>query len=250
MDSSSSLLILFAMLPFIAFLYASVGHGGASGYLALMGIVGFSIEIMKPTALILNVLVSGIAFIYFWKAGHFRSKIFFAFAAGSVPLSFIGGMIKVEPQLYKITLGVFLILATLKLLGVFDRKSLNEKENVQSPNYMLAVIIGALIGFLSGLIGIGGGIILSPVILLLRWSTVKESAAISALFIFVNSLSGLGGQLVNGITLSSESGIMIALAAVGGLAGSYFGTFKFNNVMLKRVLALVLLFASFKLIII
>lgn len=238
-------------IPLIAFLYASVGHGGASGYLALMTIMGLSQEIMKPTALMLNILVSAIAFFYFWKAGYFRFKLFAAFAVGSIPFSFIGGIIETNPFIYKSILGVFLIIATLKLLGVFDRQNKSEtNSHSKELNLLLAIGIGCIIGFFSGLIGIGGGIILSPVILLLGWANLKESAAVSALFIFVNSLAGFAGQVAGGIHLSSEIVMMTGLAVAGGLAGSYYGTFRFNAAVLKKVLAFVLLFASFKLLII
>jgi len=238
-------------IPLIAFLYASVGHGGASGYLALMTIMGLSQEIMKPTALMLNILVSGIAFFYFWKAGFFRFKLFAAFAVGSIPFSFVGGMIETDPYIYKSILGIFLIIATLKLIGIFDRKKISESASQSKEvNLLLAITIGSIIGFFSGLIGIGGGIILSPVILLLGWANLKESATVSALFIFVNSVAGFAGQVTSGIHFSSEIVMMTGLAVAGGLTGSYFGTFRFNSSVLKKVLAFVLLFASLKLLIV
>lgn len=251
MDSELIFWIPVVCIPLIAFLYASVGHGGASGYLALMTIMGLSQEIMKPTALMLNILVSAIAFFYFWKAGFFRFKLFTAFAIGSVPFSFIGGLIETDPVIYKSVLAVFLIVATLKLIGAFDGKTKSGTDSgTKEINFLLAVVIGSVIGFFSGLIGIGGGIILSPVMLLLGWASLKESAAVSALFIFVNSMAGFAGQVTSGIHISSEIVMMTALAVFGGFAGSYYGTLRFNTAVLKKVLAFVLLFASFKLLIV
>jgi len=251
MDTATTIWILIICIPVIAFLYASVGHGGASGYLALMSIIGLSQEMMKPTALMLNILVSAIAFFYFWKAGYFKFKLFAAFAIGSVPFSFIGGMIETDPYIYKTILGIFLIIATLKLIGVFDRaKNSETNSKTRESNIYIAILVGSIIGFFSGLIGIGGGIILSPVILILGWANVKESAAVSALFILVNSLAGFAGNMTTGIEFSTEIVMMTGLAAVGGLVGAYYGTFRFNTILLKRVLAFVLLFASLKLLVV
>lgn len=249
MDDQLIFWIPFVCIPLIAFLYSSVGHGGASGYLALMTIMGLSQDIMKPTALMLNMVVSAIAFFYFWKAGFFRWKLFIAFAVGSIPFSFIGGMIETDPSIYKSILGFFLIIATLKLIGVFDKKNSDTDYQPKHVNLFLAIVIGSVIGFFSGLIGIGGGIILSPVILLLGWANLKESAAVSALFIFVNSVSGFAGHVATGIQISPEIALMAGLATIGGIAGSYYGTYRLNPVVLKKVLAFILLFASMKLLI-
>lgn len=244
---NDSYFILFLLIPIVAFLYASVGHGGASGYLALMSILGFTQEVMKPTALLLNLFVAGIAFYHFWRAGYFRQNLFLAFSISSIPFSFLGGRLTIEPHLYKLILGICLLIATLKIFGIFNR----DKEEVQIKKFNLkfALLLGAGIGFLSGLIGIGGGIILSPLILLLNWGTVKEAAAVSALFIWVNSASGLFGQFSMGLTVESESWLMIALAVVGGYLGAYIGSNKLNNYAIRQLLATVLLFASIKLII-
>ena len=244
---NDSYFILFLLIPIVAFLYASVGRGGASGYLALMSILGFTQEVMKPTALLLNLFVAGIAFYHFWRAGYFRQNLFLAFSISSIPFSFLGGRLTIEPHLYKLILGICLLIATLKIFGIFNR----DKEEVQIKKFNLkfALLLGAGIGFLSGLIGIGGGIILSPLILLLNWGTVKEAAAVSALFIWVNSASGLFGQFSMGLTVESESWLMIALAVVGGYLGAYIGSNKLNNYAIRQLLATVLLFASIKLII-
>jgi len=235
--------LLFLLLPVVAFLYASVGHGGASGYLALMSVFSFPIAVMKPTALVLNILVSGISFFFYFREQQFDWKLFYPFAMASIPFSFLGGILTVETHVYKIILATVLIVAVLRLLGVFGK----ERIALKPVNLPLALVIGAAIGFLSGLIGIGGGIILSPVILLLGWGNMKQTAAVSALFIFVNSISGLFGFISKGGILPTSSLPVIALAVIGGIAGGYFGSKKFNTLTLRNVLAVVLGIAIFKL---
>ena len=236
-------LIFYILLFLVAFLYASVGHGGASGYLALMAIFSFSPDVMKPTALLLNLFVSLTAFIQFYRGKHFEWKIFLPFALASVPLSFIGGLIEVDAAIYKTILGVLLLIPVARFLFFAHLEVKQRKE----PNIVLSVLIGAAIGFLSGLIGIGGGIILSPVLLLLQWANMKQTAAISALFIFVNSLSGLAGPWTKGIHFSSDMYGYVAVAFAGGICGAYFGSLKFRSDMLKYLLALVLAVAVYKL---
>lgn len=235
---------LFLMiLPIIAFLYSSVGHGGASGYLALMAIFSFAPEVMKPTALLLNLFVAGIAFYHYYKAGHFNLRMFMIFAMASIPLAFFGGTIDIEASVYKKVLAVLLIFAILKILNVFGK----ENHIIKSIKLWQGLILGGFIGFFSGLIGIGGGIILTPVIMLFHWGKMKEAAAVSALFIWVNSASGLIGQFSTGVTLSSNSYILVAIALIGGFFGSYYGSEKFDNKILRSMLAFVLLIASIKL---
>ncbi|WP_223034217.1 sulfite exporter TauE/SafE family protein [Hanstruepera marina] len=231
------------MLPIVAFLYASVGHGGASGYLALMAIFSFAPETMKPTALLLNLFVSGIAFYHYSKAGFFNKKLFLSFAIASIPLAFIGGMIEIEATIYKRILAVLLIFAILKTLNVFGKES----EQIKHVKLWQGLIIGGIIGFFSGLIGIGGGIILTPLILLLHWGNMKEAAAVSALFIWVNSAAGLIGQVTSGVEISSQAFILVAIALFGGFFGSYYGSKKFNNKALRQLLATVLIIAAIKL---
>lgn len=234
---------LLLLLPIVAFLYASVGHGGASGYLALMALFSIAPETMKPTALLLNLFVAGIAFYHYYKMGHFNKKLFLSFAVASIPAAFIGGMVDVETGLYKKILAVLLIFAILKMLPLFDKNP----EKTKEVNMVSGLVVGALIGFFSGLIGIGGGIVLTPLILLLHWGNMKEAAAVSALFIWVNSLAGLIGQFISGTELNSQSFIMVVVAVIGGFFGSYYGSRKFNNKMLRYLLAVVLSIASIKL---
>ena len=238
-----SLILFYLLLFFVAFLYSSVGHGGASGYLALMALFSITPDVMKPTALLLNLFVSLTSFIQFYRGKHFNWKIFLPFALTSVPMAFVGGMISVDDYVYKKILGLLLIIPIVRFLFFGNIKV----EEIKKPNFVLSLIIGAAIGFLSGLIGIGGGIILSPVLLLLKWADMKKTAAISAIFIFVNSLSGLAGQLQKGINFSTDMYAYVAVAFVGGLCGAYFGSLKLNQNFLKYLLAIVLIIASYKL---
>ncbi|KIC91519.1 sulfite exporter TauE/SafE family protein [Flavihumibacter sp. ZG627] len=235
--------IFYLLLFIVAFLYASVGHGGASGYLALMAIYGFAPDLMKPTALLLNIFVSLTAFIQFYRGRHFNWKIFLPLALASIPFAFLGGMMSIDATLYKKILGLLLLIPVARFFFLTN----TSEEEKQIPNIVWSLLLGAMIGFLSGLIGIGGGIILSPILLLLRWTDQKQTAAISALFIFVNSLSGLSGQLTKGINFSSDMLLMVIIAFVGGLLGAWFGSLKFRQEILKFTLASVLTLAAFKL---
>ena len=227
----------------MSFLYASVGHGGASGYYAIMALFAMDAVLMKPSALTLNLFVAGISFYHYWKAGYFRWKIFLPFAVGSIPLAFIGGFIEIQEEIYKGILGLFLIFAVLKMLGVMGK----EKAGLKKLPFASGIAFGAILGFISGLIGIGGGIILSPLLLLFRWAEMKEAAAISALFILVNSASGLMGIVSSGnYTPVDNIWIWILIASVGGFAGSYLGSRKMTHKGVKYLLAIVLMLASAK----
>ncbi|MFE3849163.1 sulfite exporter TauE/SafE family protein [Flavobacterium sp. LB3P45] len=243
---NNDFLILFGvLLAVVAFLYSSVGHGGASGYLALMAIFAFPVSVMKPSALLLNLFVSGISFFFYYQKDFFKPKLFYPFAITSVPAAFIGGMIPLENSCYKIVLGIVLILAALRLLGFFNSKETDSAK----MNIPLAMGIGFGIGLLSGMLGIGGGVILSPIILLLGWATLKETAAISSLFILVNSIAGLSGYFMGDKTFPTESFYLVPIAVFGGMLGAYYGSGYFSNKVLKCVLATVILLASVKLIV-
>jgi uncharacterized membrane protein YfcA len=236
--------LFYVILFFVAFLYAAVGHGGASGYLALMAIYGIAPEEMKPTALILNLFVSITSFTHYYRGGYFKYKIFIPMAAASIPLAFIGGMITVEENIYKRILGVLLLFPILRF---FFFKNVGDNE-LKSHKVFFAIFIGGIVGLLSGMIGIGGGIILSPILLLLHWTNQKQTAAISAAFIFVNSVAGLGGMLTQGISFTKDMVLYVIVAFIGGFLGAYLGAKRFNHNVLKYVLATVLLLASYKLI--
>ncbi len=235
--------LLLFLLPIVAFLYASVGHGGASGYLALMSAFSFPMTFMKPTALVLNILVSAVSFYFYYRENNFKWNLFYPFALSSIPFSFLGGYLKIDAFYYKIILATVLVFAVLRLLGFFGK----EKNEMKAINLPLALAFGALIGFLSGLLGIGGGIILSPVLLLFGWATMKQTAAVSALFILVNSISGLFGFVSQGGTLPASSSVLIGVVFIGGLFGAYYGSAKFNSKTLRYVLSVVIGIAILKL---
>jgi uncharacterized membrane protein YfcA len=236
--------LFYVILFFVAFLYAAVGHGGASGYLALMAIYGIAPEEMKPTALVLNLFVSITSFTHYYRGDYFKYKIFIPMAAASIPLAFIGGMITVEENIYKRILGVLLLFPILRF---FFFKNVEDNE-LKSHKVFFAIFIGGIVGLLSGMIGIGGGIILSPILLLLHWTNQKQTAAISAAFIFVNSVAGLGGMLTQGISFTKDMVLYVIVAFIGGFLGAYLGAKRFNHNVLKYILATVLLLASYKLI--
>jgi len=235
--------LFYSILFVVAFLYAAVGHGGASGYLALMALYGVAPEEMKPTALMLNLFVSLTSFIQYYRGGYFLKRLFLPIAAASIPMAFIGGMITVEENIYKHVLGILLLFPVMRF---FFFKNIDDKD-LKISNTIIAMATGAIVGLLSGMIGIGGGIILSPILLLLQWTNQKQTAAVSAAFIFVNSIAGLGGMLTKGISFNSNMVMYIVVAFAGGLLGAYYGSKKFNQNILKYVLASVLLLASYKL---
>ncbi|MBK8349239.1 MAG: sulfite exporter TauE/SafE family protein [Saprospiraceae bacterium] len=235
-------IIFYVLLLMVSFLYASVGHGGASGYLALMAFFSYPVDLMRPTALLLNIFVSAIAFWQYYRGGYFRWKLFLPFAVASVPAAFLGGGMTLDDHIYKKVLAVLLLLPAIRLLG-FGIKD----GSISEQNVFVSVMSGSAIGLISGMIGIGGGIILSPLILMLHWADMKQTAAVSALFIFVNSIAGLSGVFANGTDFTSSAIVMTCVAVVGGWGGSYLGANKFNTDMLKKLLSLVLIIAAAKL---
>ena len=242
MCESTEVLIIFALFV-VAILYSSVVHGGASGYLAVMALLAVSPSATRPTASVLNLFVASIAFIQFYRAGHFDWRVFALFATASVPMAFVGGMIQIPTTVYKITLGVVLMLAAIRL--AINLKTTGEPR---APQIWLALLIGAGLGFVSGLIGIGGGIFLTPILLLMNWTETKKAAGISALFILVNSISGLLGNYAQVLKLPPGVWFWISAAIVGAIIGSTFGSYRFNSLTLRRVLAIGLLLAGAKLI--
>ena len=231
----------------VAILYSSVGHGGASGYLAVMALLSVPPDVTRPTALVLNLFVASIGAYQFWRAGYFSWRTFWPFAAASIPLSYVGGMIHLPTNVYKIVLGIVLVLAALRLAW-----KINAGAEIKLPTLWIALAVGAIIGLLSGLVGVGGGIFLTPLLLLMDWSETKTAAGVSAAFILVNSIAGLLGNLTSNYMalsgLPSNVWLWIVAAVIGGLVGSALGAKWFDSLMLRRVLAIVLIFAGVKLI--
>lgn len=232
------------ILIIISFLYSSVGHGGASGYIAVFVLFSFPTLLIRPTALMMNILVSGISFFLFAKRDFFKWNLFLPFALTSIPAAFLGSLITLNPRIYKTILAVFLLIAIMKILGI-KGETTEKTKKINSP---FANLVGIVIGLFSGMIGIGGGIILSPVILLLKWGTVKQTAAVSALFIFVNSISGLIGNVIaNGIIVTTGLSLL-PFVLLGSICGAFTGSYKLPNYQLQYMLQFVLLLAFIKLI--
>lgn len=227
----------------VAFLYSSVGHGGAGGYLALMALFSMPVIYMKASALTLNLFVSAVSFIAYQRAGFFKPKVLIPLILGSIPMAFLGARTHVDASIYKSILAFLLLFAVARM--IYQPKP--KDKAVIDFNFYISIIIGALLGFFSGMIGIGGGIILSPILLLLGWTNVKETAAISAIFIFLNSASGLTGLITTGIHLSPLMVYWVVIAFVGGLIGAWIGSKKLSLIGLNYLLAIVLLMASVKL---
>jgi uncharacterized membrane protein YfcA len=224
-------------------LYSTVGHGGASGYLAAMALFNTPPDVMKPTALVLNLFVAGLGTFRFARAGYFSWPLFWPFAVASVPCAFLGGILKLPVSTYKVLLGLVLLFAAWRLAV----KPSDSDSSVQKPVILpLALILGAVLGLLSGLTGIGGGIFLSPLLLLLRWAEVRMTAAISAAFILVNSAAGLLGHWESVRSLPHEILWWAPAAVIGGLVGSELGTRRLKPIVMRRLLAAVLVVAGFK----
>lgn len=238
------ILYLLILLPVAAFFYASVGHGGASSYLMILALTGFAPEEIRPTALLLNIIVSLVAFLNHRKSCEFPNKLFWQLALFSIPAAFAGGLIVVNTAIYMNILGILLLFPILQFLGVFPKNKFQFIEQ----NAWMPPVIGILIGFFSGLIGIGGGIILSPLLLMLGWTNIRQTAALSALFIFVNSVAGYLGTVGFDLSFYRALWIFIPPTIVAGMLGSYYGARRFNVQIVKNLLTLVLAGAAIKLI--
>lgn len=226
----------------IALLYSSVGHAGASGYIAVMSLLSLAPEQIKPTALVLNILVATIGTIQFWRAGHFSWQLFWPFALLSVPLAFVGGYLNLPGQVFKILVGIVLLISAAQFLI----RPPAEAEG-RPPSRPVSLATGAALGLLSGLTGTGGGIFLTPLLLFLGWARTKTASAVSALFILFNSAAGLAGNVSATRTLPGFALVLLAAAAAGGAIGSWFGSRRLPHTTIKRLLAAVLVIAGAKL---
>jgi uncharacterized protein len=227
----------------IAFFYSSVGHGGATAYLALMALFGFNTIIMKTTALSLNMVVAGIAFISFYRSGFFRWRSLWPFLLTSVPASFVGGRTGIDPNVYRIILGILLLIAIARIIFLNKRPD----KVIKAVPILPALLTGAALGFVCGFIGIGGGIILTPILLIFGWADIKEAAASSALFIWLNSASGFLAIAIDGITFPPELPLWASAVFITGLLGSWSGSRKWSYSGLSYILGGVLFIASVKL---
>lgn len=235
--------ILFFLLPLTAFMYASVGHGGASSYLMFLALFGFAPDQIRPAALLLNMVVSFIAFMNFNQKVTFPVKLFIPLIVFSMPAAYLGGTLMVNTVLYKQILGVLLIFPIIRFLIKLPQA---QSPIVEKKLWLIATI-GLSIGFFSGLIGIGGGIILSPILLMLGWTDLRETAAVSALFIFLNSITGYWGAAAWNVQIDGVVWALMPLTILAGAAGAFFGASRFNLQVVRYVLTSVLAFASVKL---
>jgi uncharacterized membrane protein YfcA len=232
-----------------AFGYAAVGHGGASAYLAALALAGIAPAEMRPVALALNVLVSSLATWKFHRAGHFRWRLFWPFAAAAIPLAYVGGAVTLPGQAYKVLVGVVLVYAAWQLW--LSGRAGTEMREVREPPVAAAMAIGAAMGLLAGLTGVGGGIFLSPLLLMLGWAGTKQTSAVAAPFILVNSVAGLAALFVTkGPALPSYAWVLAPAVLVGGWLGAEYGSRRFANPVVRRVLAVVLALAGAKMILV
>ncbi len=244
METANSIWLTILIL-ISAILYSAVGHAGASGYLSAMALFGIEPNIMKPTALILNIIVAIIASWKFYRAGMYSWNVLLPFALPAIPFAYYGGAITLPGQFYKPIVGAILLISAIKFF--IETKSF-EKEDVNKIPIWQAVLIGAGIGFLSGLTGVGGGIFLAPLLLFFRWAETKQTSGICAMFILANSIAGLAGQITKIPELPNVIWLWAFVVIIGGYIGAEFGSRKLNNPTIRKLLAVVLLIAGFKMI--
>lgn len=231
-----------------ALAYSAVGHGGASTYLAIFALFGFARADIVPTVLVLNLLVSGLAFINYQRAGHFELRLLVPFIVASIPAAYLGGATQLSPAAFSLLLGVALLAAALRFL-LLPRPAAAAMPTLTTARlYGIGIPVGLLLGFMAGLLGIGGGIFLSPLLLVLGWAGAKRTAAVSAAFIFLNSGAGLLAQTSQALPDWTLAGSLAAAVLAGGALGSYSGAFRLSSRILLRLLALVLLLAGLKLV--
>ena len=237
-------LLLAALFLAAAILYSSVGHAGASAYLAAMALVGVSQATMRPTALVLNLFVASIVIARFWRAGHLPWRQLAPLAIGSVPMAFVGGSIDLPTEIYRPLVAAVLLVGALRLATATPPADDERRPGVP---WLPGIAAGAVIGLVAGLTGTGGGVFLTPLLVLAAWTATRDAAGLSGAFILVNSISGLAGLLIGGFSLPSAMPLWIGAAALGGLIGSWLGAARFSVLSLRRALAAVLVVAAAKL---
>tara|TARA_Y100000766_G_C18907250_1_gene606479 strand:+ start:2120 stop:2884 length:765 start_codon:yes stop_codon:yes gene_type:complete len=230
----------------VAMVYATVGHAGATGYIAVMTLFGLTAESIRPVALILNVVVGVITAVQFARAGYFRSRFILPLVCGSIPAALVGGWLTAPVPVFEIIVGCVLLLSAVRI-GFADELKENAVNTQSEPGRTRLVIVGGLLGLLSGLTGVGGGVFLTPALLAMRVAPVKQVAATSAMFIVVNSVAGLVGWVSAGNTLPTIAPGLLVAVGVGGLAGSRLGAFHFTPRIMRVCIAWVLILAGAKL---
>lgn len=235
--------VLTALILIAALLYSSVGHGGASGYIAAMALVGVAPATMKPTALALNILVSMIGVLKFYRAGAFSWRLFWPLAITSIPCAYIGGLLTLPTHLFKPLIGLILIYAAWYS---FKTSRIYSQPTIRVAAVPILMLSGAVLGLLSGLTGVGGGIFLSPLLLLFRWAEIRVISGVAAAFILVNSMAGLLGVMSKGINFPSALPFWAMAAVIGGYIGAEYGSKRLTNPAIRKLLALVLLVAGIK----
>lgn len=244
--SSETVALVAVLFFFAAVIYSSVGHAGASAYLATMALVGAPPAIMRPTAFVLNILVAALVSYRFIRSGYFSWAKFWPFAVASIPAAFFAAQIALPVSVYKRVVGVVLLYAAWRLFMI---SRLSVDVAATPPRKLIAFPAGAGIGLLSGTTGTGGGIFLSPVLLLSRWATTRETSGISASFILVNSIAGLAGSLAATRALPRAIFVWLPCVAIGSLIGSQLGLKRLNVSALQKMLGAVLIIAGLKLLI-
>ena len=226
----------------VSFLYSSVGQAGASGYIAVLAWFSVTPTTIKPMVLALTVLVACLGTFQFWRAGHFRWSLFWPLALASIPCSFAGGYLDLPPRVLAVVLGLLLLYSAAWLLVRPPPEG-----TMRTPGWAVLLLVGSTLGWVAGLTGTGGGILLAPVLIVMRWAPTKTAAAVSAGFILTNAVAGLLGNVVNTRQLPFVT-LPLALAAVaGGALGSYLGSRRFSALVVKRLLSVVLASAGLKL---
>ena len=228
-----------------AVLYTSVGHAGASAYIAIMALFSLPAAVIKPTALVLNILVASFTTFRYVRKGFFDFSLLLPLAIGALPAAFLGGYIQAPTQLYKALVGLILLYSAYRMIRAQNK---GEHEAAHQPVFLQAVAVGAGIGFLAGLTGTGGGIFLSPVILFFAWSTTRNSLGTASAFILINSVSGLLGNLSSIKSLPDVLPLFLAAVFIGALIGTAIGSKYASVPMIRKLLGLVLLIAGLKLV--